>query len=120
MKNDFRDEIRKDLARLRDDAGITGRTYIGAKESKEYNEILKNGGQLPENVCVHTDVNGNEYDSSYYTEETSGFTQDELMEYIMLKQLRNIRTIKQLLITFFIIIPSISFLIFLIFAAVPH
>ena len=69
------------------------------KENKEYQNLLKNGGTLPEGVYAYFYSN-EPSTTEFYTIYETDLTESEIREYLTYKQLSLIRTIKNCVMFF--------------------
>ena len=69
-------------------------------ENKKYQEILKNGGTLPNDVYAYVYDNGETSTTEFYTIYETDLTESEIREYLTYKQLNLIRTIKNCVMFF--------------------
>jgi hypothetical protein len=72
------------------------------EQNKEYLNILKNGGSLPEGTFRYKFEDGSE-SNRFYTVYDAGLTDAEKLEYINLKQLEALKSIKWCIISFAIL-----------------
>lgn len=73
------------------------------QENKEYQQLLKEGGSLPEGVYAYTYDTGETSTSEFYTIYETDLTESEIREYLTYKQLSLIRTIKNCVLFFTIL-----------------
>ena len=82
------------------------------QENKEYQQLLKNGGTLPEGVYAYV-YEGNETSTTeFYTIYETDLTESEIREYLTYKQLSLIRTIKNCVL-FFTVLTIIGMVLYL-------
>lgn len=77
------------------------------EENREYSNILKNGGSLPEGVCQYKDSITGEPLHEFYTVYDSGLSDSEKQEYIQYQSLLHLKTIKNCVV-FFTVLTVIS------------
>ena len=70
------------------------------QENKEYQNLLKAGGVLPDGVFAYVYDNGETSTSEFYTVYETDFTEAEIQEYLTYKQMSLIRTIKNCVVFF--------------------
>lgn len=103
--------LRNSLNNLRQEFQITQKLPCSKEDEKKYSQLIAEGHALPDNIVVSKDYGmGNEVIYRFYVVKDSGLSSDEMSEYIMLKQLQNIRTIKNCVV-FFTILSVISLLV---------
>ena len=89
-------KIREQLAQYREDFGLEDmqRVYCSREENAEYRKMLKNEQPLPQNVYESDNA------GEFYTLQSQGLTQEEIEEFIKLKQLKLLNTIKNCVVFF--------------------
>lgn len=106
--------LRNSLKDLRHEFHIAERRPCSEEETQKYTQFIKEGQSLPENITASKEYGmGGEVIYHFYISDQSDLSHEELYEYIMLKQLQNIRTIKNCVV-FFTALSIISLLISLI------
>ena len=70
------------------------------QENKEYQQLLKNGGTLPEGIFAYVYDTGETSTSEFYTIYETDLSESEIREYFTYKQLDLIRTIKNCVVFF--------------------
>ena len=70
------------------------------QENKEYQNILKAGGVLPDGVFAYVYDSGETSTTEFYTVYETDLTEAEIQEYLTYKQLSLIRTIKNCVVFF--------------------
>ncbi len=89
-------DLRAELANHYAEFGFIQANPCSNEENEKYNELLKNGGTLPENV--------RQYDGGYWGEfctiSKTDLTEEEKREYITFKQLSLLKTIKNCAVFF--------------------
>lgn len=96
MSND-KNELRKCLRSYKIDFGVLCKTPCSKEETKEYKQILKEGGSLPEGVFAVEYLNGSLPDE-FYTVTPAGLDDAEIKEYLMYKKLSMLKTVKNCLV----------------------
>lgn len=107
-------DLSEKLTELRTESGLIVKTPCTEEEKKLYFEYIKNKEALPDGVKVKEYTEYGEKQYSFYTLTESNLSDQEKSEYILLKQLKSIETIKKCMI-FFTALTIIS-LIFSFFA----
>ena len=80
------------------------------QENKEYERILKNGGELPDGIYAYTYDSGEVSTTDFYTIYESDLSEAEIREYLTYKQLSFMKTIKNCVL-FFTILAIVSMVI---------
>lgn len=100
----------KEKTRLRDELndyklefGLKEKRLCSTEENKRYQNLIKNGEKLPDGVYTEIDADGEISTNSFYTMVDTDLTDDEIKEYIALKQLKLIKTIKNCVLFFTIL-----------------
>lgn len=105
------ESLRNSLNNLRQEFQITQKQPCSTEDEKKYSQLMAEGRTLPENIIVSKDYGmGNEVTYHFYTTKNLELSNEELSEYIMLKQLKNIQTIKNCVV-FFTVLSVVSLLI---------
>lgn len=91
--------LRKELNNYKIDFDLLQKTPCTTEENKEYEELLKNGGTLPDGVFAYT-YGDEESTSEFYTVYESDLSEAEIQEYLTYKQLSMIKTIKNCVLFF--------------------
>ena len=91
-------DIRKDFEQLKINYGLIQKNYLHRSETKDFAQMLKQNQPLPDGI------KGNDFDG-FYTEQECNLSHLEIQQYIELKKLACLSTIKNILILIFIIIP---------------
>lgn len=101
MKKDKVD-LREELRQYRDEFNVVQEIACTKEEIAEFKKILKEGGELPEDVRVRIcyDVDGEEMGKEYYRIYTPDLTEQEMQEYLTLKRLSLLKTIKNCVVFF--------------------
>lgn len=97
-------DIRKDFEQLKINYGLIQKNYLNRSETKDFAEMLKQNQPLPDGI------KGNDFEG-FYTEQECNLSHLEIQQYIELKKLACLSTIKNILIAFFIVIPIIFLLL---------
>lgn len=91
--------IKEELNKLRISNGISKITECDKNEQIIYYNYVKNGNLLPKNIREHLDDNGQGTGTFYKIEQfDEEATYEDKIEFILLKQLNSINTIKKILI----------------------
>lgn len=99
---------RENFTKLQEESGLRKKVICNAQESKEYEKLEKSNMPLPEGVYK---LEG--WDGSYYRIAKTDLTEEEMRDYLFLKQLQqteNIRIIKNCVL-FFTVAYIISMII---------
>lgn len=90
-------DLREELRQYRDEFNVVQEIACTKDEIKEFKKILIEGGELPEGVHVRTcyDEDGDEMGKAYYRIYTPDLTEQEMQEYLTLKRLSLLNTIKK-------------------------
>ncbi len=111
--------LKNELIDLKVESKILNKISCSPEKNKEYEELVKNGMPLPKDVYPYMYDDGEPSSKCFYEITGPELTQEELMEYIALKQLRMVNTIKKCALYFTItsiiasiigVISAISFL----------
>ena len=70
------------------------------QENKEYQQLLKDGGTLPEGIFAYVYDTGETSTSDFYTIYETDLSESEIREYLTYKQLSLIKTIKNCILFF--------------------
>lgn len=86
------------------------------QENKEYQQLLKNGGTLPEGIFAYVYDTGETSTSEFYTIYETDLSESEIREYLTYKQLSLIKTIKNCVLFFTVltIIGMVAYFLILI------
>lgn len=95
-------DLREELREYRDEFNVVQEIACTKEEIAEFKKILKEGGELPEDVHVRIcyDVDGEEMGKEYYRIYTPDLTEQEMQEYLTLKRLSLLKTIKNCAVFF--------------------
>ena len=102
----MKDKFDEKLLQLKRDNGLCFEVACSEEENQEYMELIKQKKLLPKEIIRKELSNGNAPDR-YYKEIPIDISQEELQEYCMLKQTKNINTIKNCVV-FFTVLTVIS------------
>lgn len=91
-------DIRKDFEQLKINYGLIQKNYLNRNETKDFAQMLKQNQPLPDGI------KGNDFDG-FFTVQDCDLSNLEIQQYIELKKLSYLSTIKNILILIFIIIP---------------
>ena len=97
-------DIRKDFEQLKINYGLIQKNYLHRSETKDFAKMLKQNQPLPDGI------KGNDFDG-FFTVQDCDLSNLEIQQYIELKKLSYLSTIKNILIAFFIVIPIIFLLL---------
>lgn len=96
--------LRDELKRYKNQFGLLQRIPCTKEENKEYHEILKNGGVLPEGIYPYlnylNESDNNTIPFEFYTVLDTDLTESEIEEYLTYKKLDLIKTIKNCVVFF--------------------
>lgn len=95
-----------DLKNLKESLGLREKVSCTLEENEAYAELLKNGQPLPEGVEQDDPNDKPEYASFHVPQETT-LSREELAEYISLKQLKLLTTVKNCVV-FFTVLTILS------------
>ena len=99
-------DLRAELNAYRFEMGLLKDIPCSKAENRQYSEMLKAGGKLPEGVLSYLYEDGN-VSSAFYTVQKTDLTDAEISEYFACKQLKLLTTIKNCLV-FFTVLAVIS------------
>lgn len=102
-KNYLRDEI----VTYKLDFGLLQKIPCTKEENKKYEDLLNNGKPLPDGVFSYIENNGKESNDTFYTIYETELTKEEINEYLALKKLKLLNTIKNCSV-FFVVLTIIS------------
>ena len=102
-------DLKEELRSLYFDALLLQKIDCSREDNKKYNQLLKNNEPLPNGVYEYKMETG-ERTGTFYTVYQPELTQEEKLEYITLKQLKMISTIKNCVV-FFTALTVISMVI---------
>lgn len=97
--------LRLELNTLKLEFGLLQRFDCDYKSNREYKELRKNGQPLPDGIYQAPENN-----DKFYTIQECGLTEQEIEEYIKLKKLGFLRTIKKCVL-FFAVLTIIDLII---------
>jgi len=96
-------DLKKELFRLKVEFDIIQQCYCSIEEEKDLNLLTKNKQPLPDDM--KTDDVGN-----HYRFINANLSKDELDEFLLLRQIKYLRTIKNCMI-FFVLLVILSFIL---------
>lgn len=100
-----------ELNALRDNFLSSKKTPCSKEDENKYCQMLKQGQSLPENIVVSKEYGmGNEVRYHFYVTEADVLSEADRLEFIMLKQLQILKTIKNCSL-FFVALGLISIII---------
>ena len=99
--------IKRELDRYRLKYDLYEKALCSQKENQEYKDLLKQGKRLPEDIYPVGDFN----DSEFYRLVRPELTQEEIAEYLMYKKLDMLKTIKNCIV-FFTVLMIIGIFLF--------
>ena len=102
-KNSIRDELRS----YKLEFDLLKEVPCSEQENKEYQNRLKERGDLPEGVFAYVYSNGAISTTEFYTIQETDLTTAEIKEYLMYKKIKFLKTIKNCVV-FFTILTIIS------------
>ncbi len=103
-------DLREKLRKHKFEFGILQEIDCTENENKGYEELLKSGGALPENVFPRVYDDGEVSTTEFYTIYETDLTEDERKEYFAYKQLSMIRIIKNCVV-FFAVLTIIGIIV---------
>lgn len=105
-KTDFKEELES----MRYDIGLLRKIECSEEETKEYKKLLKEGKELPIGVYRYENIIGEQLEQFYTIHKQDELDKDERIEYILLKQFRELKIIKRCAL-FFILLILLLFLL---------
>lgn len=108
-------DLKKQIESYKYDFGLLQKISCTKEENKKYKEIVKNGQDLPNGVFTFVDTTGKEFSDSFYTVYEAELSKEEIDEYLALKKLSLLNTIKNCSV-FFVVLTIISLLITLLYS----
>ncbi len=99
-----------EYAYLLDECGFNNYTDCTEEENKKFLEAFKNGEELPQNVVVKLDENGNETDKFQYCENDALSTEEKIL-YLNMKKAKDIKVIKYCLIYLSVVLTAAMFVL---------
>ena len=104
--------IKRELDHYRLKYDLYENALCSQKENQEYKDLLKQGKRLPEDVRTNDDWR-NVNDSEFYRLVRPELTQEDITEYLMYKKLDMLKTIKNCVV-FFTVLMIIGIFLFII------
>lgn len=95
-KRNLRDELRS----YKFEFDLLQKIPCSKQENKDYQNLLKNGGVLPEGVYAYVYDDGETSTTEFYTIYETDLTESEISEYLTYKKLSLIKTIKNCIMFF--------------------
>lgn len=95
---------KEDLSKLMTEIGVDNKVFCDENETKQFNDFIKNNMQLPTGVYVAEALNGTR---CFYRIERSGLSEEEQKQYLFLKLMSDVQSMKNCMI-FFTVITIIS------------
>lgn len=95
-KRNLRDELRS----YKFEFDLLQKIPCSKQENKDYRNLLKNGGVLPEGVYAYVCDDGETSKTEFYTIYETDLTESEISEYLTYKKLSLIKTIKNCIMFF--------------------
>lgn len=92
-------DLRSELRAYKFELDLLQRIPCSKEENQEYARICKEGGELPKGVYAYVSTNG-EQSAEFYTIYEAELTEQELAEYLALRKLSMLRTIKNCVLFF--------------------
>ncbi len=102
--------IKRELDNYRLKYDLYEKALCTQKESQEYEDLLKQGKRLPEDVRTNNDWS-NVNNSEFFRLVRPDITQEDIMEYLMYKKLDMLKTIKNCIV-FFTVLMIIGIILF--------
>lgn len=96
-------DLREKLREHKFEFNLLQKLPCSKEENKKYQQLLKNGGVLPEGVYPFEYDTGETSTTDFYTIYETDLTEAEIREYLTYKQLSLIRTIKNCVLFFTIL-----------------
>ncbi len=103
-------DLKKELNYLQYELQLLQKSDCSKEENKKYKELLKQGQDLPEGIYRYKAESGEYLDQFYTIHKPTELSSDERMEYILLKQFQQVKTIKNCVL-FFTILTVVSLVI---------
>ena len=100
-------DLKKELRDYRFDMGLLQDIPCSAEENSQYAKILAEGGKLPKGVFRYTYGFGGEQVFEFYTVYHAELSSEEVAEYLTLKKIRYLKTIRNCLV-YFTVLSAIS------------
>ncbi len=107
--------MKEKIRRMYFNNGILQKIDCSSEQNEEYQNIIANGGSLPEGIFSYKYYEGSDSESEsnrFYTVYDGGLTDAEKLEYIYLKQLEQLKSIKTCIIFFGILTLLLLYLDF--------
>ena len=95
-KRNLRDELRS----YKFEFDLLQKIPCSKQENKDYQNLLKNGGVLPDGVYAYVYDDGETSTTEFYTIYETDLTESEISEYLTYKKLSLIKTIKNCIMFF--------------------
>lgn len=93
--------IKEELKELRYEFQLLEKVPCSDEDTKKYREYMQNGTPLPNGIDYSKNYGvGNEFEYFFYTVNVPELSEEEKQEYLMLKKLRSINTIKKCVVFF--------------------
>ena len=102
----MRSKFDEDLLQLKYESGLCKEVDCSEEENKKYLELLKRKKALPIDIAQRQEMNGTKWDK-FYKVVPMDISYEELQEYCLLKQTKNLNTIKKCVV-FFTVLTAIS------------
>jgi len=103
-------DLKKELNSLQYEIELMQKIDCSKEDNKKYRELSKQGLPLPEGVYAYKTETGEDMYQYYTIHIATELSKEERIEYIMLKQFQNIKTIKNCVL-FFTILTAISLIV---------
>ena len=104
-------DLRKELRYHKFEFNLLQKLPCTRKENKAYQQLLKSGGNLPEDVFPYIYENGETSTTEFYTVYEPDLTEAEIAEYLTYKKLSLLKTIKNCAV-FFTALTVISIILY--------
>lgn len=95
--------LRDELRSYKFEFDLLQKIPCSKQENKNYENLLKTGGILPDGVFAYVYENGNVSTTEFYTVYETDLTEAEITEYLTYKKLSLIKTIKNCILFFTIL-----------------
>lgn len=95
-----RKDLRTELRTMRFEFDILQRIPCSAEENRAFKRYLEDGQDLPQGVFRYRNSNGKNSDSEFYTVYEPDLTEREITEYLKLKKLQILNSIKSTIAVF--------------------
>lgn len=104
MNNQTRNSVKEQNIAIETEMRLLNKVNCTKEENMAFAEMRKRGESLPEGVYQHFDYVSNEYIDSFYRIDERGAEEADRDRYVQLNILRNLKTIKNILIFFAVLV----------------